>query len=53
MGATIVPKSVLDVYGNKSLYSTPIKDANLISSLGVIWFEHHFVSTPALKIFWS
>jgi LysR family transcriptional regulator, salicylic acid-responsive activator of bsdBCD len=47
MGTTIVPKSVLDVYGNKSLYSTPIKDANLISSLGVIWLEHHFVSTPA------
>lgn len=47
MGATIVPKSVLDVYGDSTLYFAPIKDANLISSLGVIWLEHHYVSTPA------
>ncbi|MEC1695063.1 LysR family transcriptional regulator substrate-binding protein [Schinkia azotoformans] len=47
MGATIVPKSVLDVYGNKSLYSTPIRDANIISSLGIVWLEHHFLTTPA------
>lgn len=47
MGATIVPKSVYDVYGAKSLYSTPISNANMSSSLGVIWLEHHYVSTPA------
>lgn len=47
MGATIVPKSVLDVYGDNSLYSTTIIDANITSSLGVIWLENHFVSTPA------
>ncbi|MED4354298.1 hypothetical protein P9265_18560 [Schinkia azotoformans] len=47
MDATIVPKSVLDVYGNKSLYSTPIRDANMISSLGIVWLEHHFLTTPA------
>lgn len=47
MGSTIVPKSVLDVYGDNTLHSAPIEDANLISSLGVIWLEHHYVSTPA------
>lgn len=47
IGATIVPKSVLDVYGNKCLYSTPIHDADMKSSLGVIWLENHYVSTPA------
>lgn len=47
MGSTIVPKSVFDVYGDQTLYSTPIKDTNMSSSLGVIWLEHHFVSAPA------
>ncbi|MFL0364905.1 LysR family transcriptional regulator [Pseudobacillus sp. 179-B 2D1 NHS] len=47
MGATIVPKSVLDVYRDKCLYSIPINDANLASSLGVIFLENHYVSTPA------
>ncbi|WP_449536607.1 LysR family transcriptional regulator [Ferdinandcohnia sp. Marseille-Q9671] len=47
MGATIVPKSVFDVYGNNGLYSSQIVDANLISSLGVIWLDHHLVSKPA------
>ncbi|MEH7237819.1 LysR family transcriptional regulator [Bacillus sp. JJ1562] len=51
MGATIVPKSVLDVYGDANLYSSPIKDANLNSSLGMIWLEHHYVSTPAKNFF--
>ncbi|THE09254.1 LysR family transcriptional regulator [Bacillus timonensis] len=47
MGATIVPKSVLDVYGDGELYSAPIKDTTMYSSLGMIWLEHHYVSTPA------
>ncbi|WP_042461863.1 LysR family transcriptional regulator [Neobacillus dielmonensis] len=47
MGATIVPKSVLNVYGDQGLHSTPIQDAQLVSSLGVIWLEHHLVSSPA------
>ena len=47
MGATIVPKSVFDVYGTKNLYRAQISNANMTSSLGVIWLEHHFVSTPA------
>ena len=47
LGATIVPKSVLDVYGDGTLYSAPIKDADLYSSLGMIWLEHHYLSTPA------
>ncbi|MCC3357115.1 LysR family transcriptional regulator [Bacillus sp. REN16] len=47
LGATIVPKSVLDVYGDGTLYSAPIKDADLYSSLGIIWLEHHYLSTPA------
>jgi LysR family transcriptional regulator, salicylic acid-responsive activator of bsdBCD len=47
MGVTIVPKSVFDVYGEKTLYGAPIHNANMISSLGVIWREHHYVSTPA------
>lgn len=47
MGATIVPKSVLDEYGDNTLYSTPLIDTNMTSSLGVIWLEHHFVSTAA------
>lgn len=47
LGATIVPQSVLDVYGDHGLYSAPIEDAALTSSLGVIWLEHHFVSAPA------
>lgn len=47
MGATIVPKSVIDVYGNKQLHSSSIIDADMFSSLGIIWLEHHFVSSPA------
>jgi LysR family transcriptional regulator, salicylic acid-responsive activator of bsdBCD len=47
MGATIVPKSVMDVYGNDQIYSSTINDAELFSSLGIIWLEHHFVSAPA------
>jgi LysR family transcriptional regulator, salicylic acid-responsive activator of bsdBCD len=47
MGVTIVPKSVFDVYGARTLYGAPNNNANMISSLGVIWLEHHFVSTPA------
>ncbi|WP_342430994.1 LysR family transcriptional regulator [Neobacillus sp. FSL H8-0543] len=47
MGATIVPKSVFDVYGTKGLYTAPISNGNLFSSLGIIWLEHHYVSTPA------
>jgi LysR family transcriptional regulator, salicylic acid-responsive activator of bsdBCD len=47
MGVTIVPKSVFDVYGAKTLYGAPITNGNMNSSLGVIWLEHHFVSTPA------
>src|SRR5690625_3104682 len=49
IGATIVPKSVLDVYGNQGLYSTLINDDNLVSSLGVIFLENHYISTPAKK----
>jgi len=47
MGATIVPRSVVDVYGADDLYTAPVSNANLISSIGVIWLEDHFVSTPA------
>ncbi|CEG26285.1 LysR family transcriptional regulator [Bacillus sp. B-jedd] len=47
MGVTIVPKSVFDVYGTKTLYGTPINNANMISSLGLIWLEYHYVSAPA------
>jgi LysR family transcriptional regulator, salicylic acid-responsive activator of bsdBCD len=47
MGATIVPKSVFDVYGTKGLYAAPISNSTMTSSLGVIWLEHHYVSTPA------
>lgn len=46
-GVTIVPKSVFDVYGAKSLYAAPLSNANMTSSLGVILLEHHYVSTPA------
>lgn len=49
MGATIIPKSVFDAYGTKSLYSIPISNAIMTSSLGVIWLENHYVSTPAKK----
>ncbi|WP_068677465.1 LysR family transcriptional regulator [Oceanobacillus sp. Castelsardo] len=47
MGATIVPKSVVDIYGDKCLYSTLINDVNLVSSLGVIYLEKHYVSATA------
>jgi LysR family transcriptional regulator, salicylic acid-responsive activator of bsdBCD len=47
MGGTIVPKSVFDVYGAKGLYGAPISNASMTTSLGVIWLEHHYVSTPA------
>jgi len=49
IGATIVPKSVLDVYGDKELYPTPINDDNLVSSLGIILLENHYTSTPAKR----
>lgn len=47
MGATMVPKSVFDAYKDKNLYAAPISNAQLNSSMGVIWLEQHFVSTPA------
>lgn len=47
VGVTIVPKSVLDVYGDNYLYSIKITEPYLTSSLGVIWLENHYVSTPA------
>src|SRR5699024_8228157 len=47
MGATIVPKSVLDAYGVEGLYSIPINDAHMTSSLGFILLENHYISTPA------
>jgi LysR family transcriptional regulator, salicylic acid-responsive activator of bsdBCD len=47
MGATIIPKSVFDVYRNDQIYSSTISDSDLFSSLGIIWLEHHFVSAPA------
>lgn len=50
VGATIVPKSVLDVYRDKVLYSIKINNADLMSSLGVIWLENHYVSTPAKNL---
>ena len=50
IGATIVPKSVIDVYMDKIPYSIPINNADLMSSLGVIWLENHYVSTPAKNL---
>lgn len=47
IGATIVPKSVLDIYGDKSLFATPLNDINLTSSLGFLYLENHYISTPA------
>lgn len=47
MGATIIPESVFSEYGNEQIYSSTISDADLFSSLGIIWLEHHFVSAPA------
>ncbi|WP_404333013.1 LysR family transcriptional regulator [Mesobacillus maritimus] len=47
MGATIIPKSVFSEYGNEQIYSSTISNADLFSSLGIIWLEHHFVSAPA------
>lgn len=47
IGATIVPKSVMDVYGNNRLFTTTIRDVNLYSSVGIIWLEQHFTSAPA------
>ncbi|MBX9975078.1 hypothetical protein [Cytobacillus firmus] len=37
IAATIVPKSVLDVYRDKIFYSIPINNADLMPSLGVVW----------------
>ncbi|WBL16893.1 LysR family transcriptional regulator [Sutcliffiella sp. NC1] len=50
VGATIVPKSVLDVYKDKALYSIPIDNADLKSSLGAVWLENHYLSTPAKNL---
>ncbi|MGM0901002.1 MAG: LysR family transcriptional regulator [Bacillota bacterium] len=47
MGATIIPKSVFSEYGNEQIYSSTISNADLFSSLGIIWLEYHFVSAPA------
>ena len=47
MGASVVPNSVFDVYGTNGLYSTPITNGNMTSSLGVIFLEQHQLSTPA------
>ncbi|WP_053365731.1 LysR family transcriptional regulator [Bacillus sp. FJAT-27245] len=47
MGSTIIPESVLDVYGIDSLYTIPIQNPNMASSIGVIWLENHYVSAPA------
>lgn len=47
IGATIVPKSVLDIHSDQSLYLTPLNVINLTSAVGFIWLENHFLSTPA------
>lgn len=50
LGATIVPKSAWEVYGDDRLYSTLINDTEITSSLGVVWLENHYLSTPAKNI---
>lgn len=47
MGATMVPQSVFEVYGTNGLYSTPISNGNMTSSVGVIFLEQHHLSAPA------
>ena len=47
MGATIVPKSVFQTYGQENLYVREIKDSVLKSSVGLIWLQQHYLSKPA------
>ncbi|RDU38071.1 LysR family transcriptional regulator [Neobacillus piezotolerans] len=50
MGSTIIPESVLDVYGIDSLYTIPMSNENMTSSIGVIWLENHYVSAHAKNL---
>jgi LysR family transcriptional regulator, salicylic acid-responsive activator of bsdBCD len=47
LGTTIVPQSVIDAHENKGLFVINIRGSDMVSSLGIIFLEHHFLSSPA------
>lgn len=47
IGSTIVPESVFQSYGYSSLFARNISDAELKSSVGLIWLKQHHLSRPA------
>lgn len=47
IGSTIVPESVFQSYGHPSLFARHISDAELESSVGLIWLKQHHLSRPA------
>ncbi|MBT2661234.1 LysR family transcriptional regulator [Bacillus sp. ISL-45] len=47
IGSTIVPESVFQSYGYSDLFARNISDAELVSSVGLIWLKQHHLSRPA------
>ncbi|CAM3719855.1 LysR family transcriptional regulator [Mesobacillus zeae] len=47
IGSTILPRSVLQSYALDDLNSVPLLDTDMNSSLGIIWLQNHFLSSPA------
>ncbi|MCM3576090.1 LysR family transcriptional regulator [Mesobacillus subterraneus] len=47
IGSTIVPESVFQSYGYSNLFARKISDAELVSSVGLIWLKQHHLSRPA------
>lgn len=47
IGSTIVPESVFQSCGHSNLFARNISDAELKSSVGLIWLKQHHLSRPA------
>ncbi|MFT9599356.1 LysR family transcriptional regulator [Mesobacillus sp.] len=47
IGSTIVPESVFQSYGHSNLFTRNISDAEMVSSVGLIWLKQHHLSRPA------
>lgn len=47
MGATIIPKSIMQMYQHHHVYIYEIDNTTLNSSTAIIWLKHHYLSKAA------
>ncbi|WP_071459723.1 LysR family transcriptional regulator [Bacillus massilinigeriensis] len=47
IGSTFLPKSVLSSHSLEGLFTVPLEEPAMNSSMGIIWLENHFLSSPA------